>query len=66
MDPSDDSSNQFRRDFLPSINDPLLAQRSVVNGDAREDRLPLLLLRLRLRLCRRRTPTMWSSAKAMM
>ena len=33
MDPSDDSSNQFRRDFLPSINDPLLAQRSVVNGD---------------------------------
>ena len=33
MDPSDDSSNQFRREFLPSINDPLIAQRSVVNGD---------------------------------
>jgi hypothetical protein len=33
LDSSDDSSNQFRRDFLPSINDTLISQRSVLSGD---------------------------------
>jgi hypothetical protein len=30
---SDDSSDLFRRNFLPSINDTLISQRSVVSGD---------------------------------
>jgi hypothetical protein len=33
LDSSNDSSNLFRRDFLPSINDTLISQRSVVSGD---------------------------------
>jgi hypothetical protein len=33
LDSSDNSSDLFRRDFLPSINDTLISQHSVVSGD---------------------------------